>query len=139
MVLSYVEYCNKRRGKKCVFNPQSALNRTETAVIVTNLYEILNEVESTTASSYQSGIVGSMNSVYINFEDSNSYYIYVSDSIPVTLNGETSSVSEVVSYFTTGYTVEASLTLNSSNRVMAIIASCEEAEKVTEGILTRVV
>lgn len=120
------------------FNPQSKLNRTETAVIVTNLYEVLSEAESTTASSYQSGIVGSMNSVYINFEDSNSYYIYASDSISVTLNGETSSVSEVVSYFTTGYTVEASLTLNSSNRVMAIIASCEEAEKVTEGILTRV-
>lgn len=120
------------------FNPKSTLNRTETAVLVTNLYEVLNEAEGTADASYQNGIVNSMNSVYINFEDSSSYYIYASENIPVTLNGEISSVSEVVSYFTVGYTVEASLTLNSDNRVTAMVASCEAAEKETEGILTKV-
>lgn len=126
------------------FNPKSTLNRTETAVMVTNLYNVLNGAATVVKPSSlgtQSGKVKDMNSLYVNFENSNAYFLYTSSNIPVTLNEEASSISEVVTLFKEGSTLQATVTLDNNNRVTKLTVTAEDVasnKKATEGTLTGV-
>lgn len=130
------------------FNPKSTLNRTETAVMVTNLYNVLKgaaTVVKPESLGTQSGTINDMNSLYVNFEHSNAYFLYASAGATITLNGSTSSVSELVSLFKEGSKITATLTLDSNNRITKLVATSEDAEeekkddeKDTEGTLTKV-
>lgn len=125
------------------FNPKNTLNRTETAVMVTNLYSVLKNTASTPAVSQptsQSGKVASITNFYVNLESSSSYYLFSSSGITVTLNDESSSVSELVNLFKNEGAIEAKLTLDGSSRVTKIEATSGdvEEEKATEGKLTSV-
>ena len=128
------------------FNPKKTLNRTETAVMVTNLYEKLNsaaavETPSVPVSSSKSGKVAALTNFYVNFENSNAYYLYTSAGIPVTLDGDSSSVTEVAELFKDGSAMEATVTLNESNRVTKLTvtsdsAKKEDTKKDTKGTIT---
>ena len=121
------------------FNPKSTLNRTETAVMVTNLYEKLSgsssvvkpstpttpSVPSTTTST-KTGSVAALTNFYVNFENSNAYYLYTSSSIPATLNGESTTISKLASMFLNGTDMEATITLNSSSRVTKLAVATDE-------------
>ena len=125
------------------FNPKNTLNRTETAVMVTNLYSVLKNTASTPVVSQptsQSGKVASITNFYVNLENSSSYYLFSSSGITVTLNDESSSVSELVNLFKNEGAIEAKLTLDGSSRVTKIEATSGdvEEEKATEGKLTNV-
>ena len=125
------------------FNPKNTLNRTETAVMVTNLYSVLKNTASTPVVSQptsQSGKVASITNFYVNLESSSSYYLFSSSGITVTLNDESSSVSELVNLFKNEGAIEAKLTLDGSSRVTKIEATSGdvEEEKATEGKLTSV-
>ena len=127
------------------FNPKSTLNRTETAVMVTNLYNVLKgatTVVKPESLGTQSGTVKDMNSLYVNFENSNAYFLYASNGATVTLNGESATVSEIVNLFKDGNEIKATLTLDSNNRITKMAATCEDAEveseeKLTKGELTK--
>ena len=120
------------------FNPKSTLNRTETAVLVTNLYDVLNKSSATTptnpAASTQSGTVKDMNALYVNFENSNAYYLFASTGATVTLNGASSSAAELVKLFKNGTTIKATLTLDSNSRITKLVATADT--KATEDDLT---
>lgn len=120
------------------FNPKSTLNRTETAVLVTNLYNVLNKSTATTptnpAASTQSGTVKDMNALYVNFENSNAYYLFASTGATVTLNGASSSAAELVKLFKNGTTIKATLTLDSNTRITKLVATADT--KATEDDLT---
>lgn len=111
------------------FNPKSTLNRTETAVLVTNLYNVLNKSSATTptnpAASTQSGTVKDMNALYVNFENSNAYYLFASTGATVTLNGASSSAAELVKLFKNGTTIKATLTLDSNTRITKLVATAD--------------
>lgn len=128
------------------FNPKKTLNRTETAVMVTNLYEELKSSASTVtpsvSTSTTSGTVKDLTNFYVNFEGSAAYYLYSSSGATATLNGKTSSVSELVTMFKDGAAMTASLTLDGNNRITKLAVEAEEEEseeKLTEGELTKVV
>ncbi len=111
------------------FNPKSTLNRTETAVLVTNLYNVLNKSTATTptnpAASTKSGTVKDMNALYVNFENSNAYYLFASTGATVTLNGASSSAAELVKLFKNGTTIKATLTLDSNTRITKLVATAD--------------
>lgn len=125
------------------FNPKSTLNRTETAVMVTNLYEVLNSAATVVkpeSLGTQSGTIKDMNNLYVNFENSNAYFLYASTGATVTLNGSSATVSEIATLFKEGNEIKATLTLDSNNRITKMVATCEEAkeeEKLTKGELTK--
>ena len=116
------------------FNPKSTLNRTETAVMVTNLYKVLKntvtqpEVVKPTSAS---GVVQDMNIRYVNFKDSAAYYLFPNEDVPVTLNGEESSITEVVDLFKAGKVLNADLTLNSDTRITKMEVTSDSAESTT--------
>lgn len=120
------------------FNPKSTLNRTETAVLVTNLYNVLNKTSATIptnpAASTQSGTVKDMNALYVNFENSNAYYLFASTGATVTLNGASSSAAELVKLFKNGASIKATLTLDSNTRITKLVATADT--KATEDDLT---
>ena len=135
------------------FNPKKTLNRTETAVMVSNLYSVLNQGGSstpttptvpntpTTSTSTKSGSVAAMTNFYVNFENSNAYYLYTSAGIPVTLNGDSSSVAEAAELFKNGTAMKATVTLNSDSRVVKLAVDADDVKsgkKATEGKLTGV-
>lgn len=111
------------------FNPKSTLNRTETAVLVTNLYNVLNKSSATLptnpAASTQSGTIADMNALYVNFENSNAYYLFASTGATVTLNGANSSAAELVKLFKNGTTIKATLTLDSNTRITKLVATAD--------------
>ena len=127
------------------FNPKKTLNRTETAVMVTNLYSKLNSVVTTpavVAPTTASGTVNDMNSHYVNLEGSNAYYLYSSSGVTATLNGSASSIDALVTLFKDGSVMKAALTLDGNTRITKITVTAEEPEKekdsATEGTLTAV-
>lgn len=111
------------------FNPKSTLNRTETAVLVTNLYSVLNKSSATVptnpVASTQSGTIADMNALYVNFENSNAYYLFASTGATVTLNGANSSAAELVKLFKNGTTIKATLTLDSNTRITKLVATAD--------------
>lgn len=139
------------------FNPQKTLNRTETAVLVTNLYSVLKSSPSNTntntntntninTTSTQSGTIATLTNFYVNFENSNSYYLFTSASIPVTLNGAASSVAKINDLFKAGTKMQATVTLNGDLRATKLVVTAElepekteeEKNKKTKGELTKV-
>lgn len=128
------------------FNPKITLNRTETAVMVTNLHGVLQKATTpitptNPTTSTQSGTVNDMNIRYVNFKDSNAYYLYSSTGTTVTVNGESSSIDALVNLFKENKTITATVTLDSNYRVTKLVATYEEEkkeEKATKGALTKV-
>lgn len=121
------------------FNPKSTLNRTETAVLVTNLYSVLNKSSATVPTnpiaSTQSGTIADMNALYVNFENSNAYYLFASTGATVTLNGANSSAAELVKLFKNGTTIKATLTLDSNTRITKLAATAETKTDDLEGTI----
>ncbi|MBR6541576.1 MAG: S-layer homology domain-containing protein, partial [Anaerotignum sp.] len=102
------------------FNPKKTLNRTETAVMVTNLYSKLNSVTTTpatTVSSSVSGTVTDMNSLYVNLDGRAAYYLYSSSGVTATLNGSSSSIDALVTLYKEGTAMKATLTLDGNTRI----------------------
>ena len=125
------------------FNPKNTLNRTETAVMVTNLYNVLKNtitVVKPQSLGSQSGTVKDMNNLYVNFENSNAYFLYASTGATVTLNGSNAAVADIVALFKEGKTIKATLTLDANNRITKMAATCdaptENVAKDTKGTLT---
>ena len=129
------------------FNPKKTLNRTETAVMVTNLYDKLKAAPTTPAAPVTSTISGTVKDIttfYVNFEDSAAYYLYASTGAIVTLNGNSSTVDKLVTLFKDGAEMKAVLTLDSNTRITKLAVTAEEPEEeeekdsATKGTLTAV-
>ena len=121
------------------FNPKNTLNRSETAVLVSNLYTLL--VNSASAPETPSepveaakleGKIGGMTNFYINFVDSASYYYFSnSGTAKVELNGKSSTLDELLELFRNGTELNAKLTLDSGNRIIAISVTAETSDALT--------
>lgn len=124
------------------FNPKNTLNRSETAVLVSNLYTLL--VNSASAPETPSepveaakleGKIGGMTNFYINFVDSASYYYFSnSGTAKVELNGKNSTLDELLELFRNGSELNAKLTLDSGNRIIAISVTAETSDALTGNI-----
>ena len=127
------------------FNPKNTLNRTETAVMVTNMYSKLKNAATVAppvaAPTTASGTVKDMNAHYVNLAGSNAYYLYSSSGVTATLNGSSSSIDALVTMFKDGSTLNASLTLDGNTRITKLAVTAEvkasSSEKLTEGKLTK--
>ncbi len=123
------------------FNPKKTLNRTETAVMITNLYEKLNSVSApvtppAATSQKASGTVATITANYVNLKDSTAYYRFYS-SYSVTLNGETTTVDKLVTLFKEGSVLKVDLDMTGDYLIRKLTATVEEAEgKLTKGTLT---
>ena len=113
--------------------------------MVTNLYEVLNSAATVVkpeSLGTQSGTIKDMNNLYVNFENSNAYFLYASTGATVTLNGSSATVSEIATLFKEGNEIKATLTLDSNNRITKMATTAElketEEEKETEGIITKI-
>ncbi|MBR2850764.1 MAG: S-layer homology domain-containing protein, partial [Anaerotignum sp.] len=107
------------------FNPKNTLNRTETAVMVTNLYEKLKSSPTvvTPVLTSKEGKIADITNFYVNLDGSASYYLYSSSGISATLNEKTSTISELINLFKSGSTIEVKLTFDSNHRVTKIEAA----------------
>ncbi len=124
------------------FNPKNTLNRSETAVLVSNLYTLL--VNSASAPETPSepveaakleGKIGGMTNFYINFVDSASYYYFSnSGTAKVELNGKSSTLDELLELFRNGTELNAKLPLDSGNRIIAISVTAETSDALTGNI-----
>lgn len=124
------------------FNPKNTLNRSETAVLVSNLYTLL--VNSASAPETPSepveaakleGKIGGMTNFYINFVDSASYYYFSnSGTAKVELNDKSSTLDELLELFRNGTELNAKLTLDSGNRIIAISVTAETSDALTGNI-----
>lgn len=122
------------------FNPKNTLNRTETAVLVSNLYTLMNNtasvpqtpaVEPVKAEDLEGKIAGLTN-FYVNFENSGAYYYFASEGTPtVELNGKTATMAELTEMFANGASMDAKLTLDSSNHIIGISVTAERADDGT--------
>lgn len=130
------------------FNPKKTLNRTETAVLVTNLYGVLEKAttptEPTTPTtptnptiSTQKGTVATMTNFYVNLKDSAAYYMLASGGATITLNGSSATMSDVVKLYKAGTSIDVTLTLDSNLHITKLEATYKETKK-TKGSLTKV-
>lgn len=130
------------------FNPKNTLNRTETAVMVTNLYEALKNTASTVtptpSTSTKSGKIADMSSFYVNLENTTSYYLFSANGATLTLNDKTTTATELATLFKNGSTLNAVVTLDSSSRITKMVVTSDstdtetETDKPTKGTLTSV-
>ena len=130
------------------FNPKQTLNRTETAVLVTNLYGVLEKATTPTTpttptthtnptTSTQKGTVATMTNFYVNLKDSAAYYMLASDGTTITLNGSSATMSDVVKLYKAGTSIDVTLTLDSNLHITKLEATYKETKK-TKGSLTKV-
>ena len=127
------------------FNPKKTLNRTETAVLVTNLYGVLEKATTPTTPttpanptiSTQKGTVATMTNFYVNLKDSAAYYMLASGGTTITLNGSSATMSDVVKLYKAGTSIDVTLTLDSSLHITKMEATYKETKK-TKGSLTKV-
>ena len=127
------------------FNPKKTLNRTETAVLVTNLYGVLEKATTPTTPttptnptiSTQKGTVATMTNFYVNLKDSVAYYMLASGGTTITLNGSSATMSDVVKLYKAGTSIDVTLTLDSSLHITKLEATYKETKK-TKGSLTKV-
>ena len=128
------------------FNPKQTLNRTETAVLVTNLYGVLEKATTppttpTTptnpTTSTQKGTVATMTNFYVNLKDSAAYYMLASGGTTITLNGSSATMSDVVKLYKAGTSIDVTLTLDSNLHITKLEATYKETKK-TKGSLTKV-
>ncbi len=118
------------------FNPKNTISRTETAVLVSNLYPLLLMQSSFVPPSSKTGQISEFTNYYISFKDSTEYY-YFSASVGASLNGYSSSLNELLTLFHSGTPVTATLTLDGSKYITFVSASTS-AQVDTEGKLTNV-
>lgn len=116
------------------FNPKRELNRTETAVLVSNLYTLLSNSAATPSSSTLEGVISGLTNFYVNFKDSNSYY-YFAENPEIKLNGKTAEMSELTALLVDGPEMNATLTLNGNNRITSLSVKAETPDELT-GIIT---
>lgn len=121
------------------FYPKSTLNRSETAVMVTNLYSVLANSTSaattttTVATSSTSGTIAGLTNFYVNFENSNSYYLFsTTGSTTSTLNGQSTTIANLVTLFKNGLKMTAQVSLDSSNHVTKIEVTADTSTKEEE-------
>lgn len=130
------------------FNPKKTLNRTETAVLVTNLYGVLEKATTPTTPtipttptnptiSTQKGTVATMTNFYVNLKDSAAYYMLASGGTTITLNGSSATMSDIVKVYKAGTSIDVTLTLDSSLHITKLEATYKETKK-TKGSLTKV-
>lgn len=127
------------------FNPKKTLNRTETAVLVTNLYGVLEKATTPTTPttptnptiSTQKGTVATMTNFYVNLKDSAAYYMLASGGTTITLNGSSATMSDVVKLYKAGTSIDVTLTLDSNLHITKLEATYKETKK-TKGSLTKV-
>lgn len=127
------------------FNPKKTLNRTETAVLVTNLYGVLEKATTPTTPttpanptiSTQKGTVATMTNFYVNLKDSAAYYMLASGGTTITLNGSSATMSDVVKLYKAGTSIDVTLTLDSSLHITKLEATYKETKK-TKDSLTKV-
>lgn len=127
------------------FNPKKTLNRTETAVLVTNLYGVLEKATTPTTPttptnptiSTQKGTVATMTNFYVNLKDSAAYYMLASGGTTITLNGSSATMSDVVKLYKAGTSIDVTLTLDSNLHITKMEATYKETKK-TKGSLTKV-
>ncbi len=127
------------------FNPKKTLNCTETAVLVTNLYGVLEKATTPTTPttpanptiSTQKGTVATMTNFYVNLKDSAAYYMLASGGTTITLNGSSATMSDVVKLYKAGTSIDVTLTLDSSLHITKLEATYKETKK-TKGSLTKV-
>ena len=130
------------------FNPKQTLNRTETAVLVTNLYGVLEKATPPTTpttpttptnptTSTQKGTVATMTNFYVNLKDSAAYYMLASGGTTITLNGSSATMSDVVKLYKAGTSIDVTLTLDSNLHITKLEATYKETKK-TKGSLTKV-
>lgn len=130
------------------FNPKKTLNRTETAVLVTNLYGVLEKATTPTTPtipttptnptiSTQKGTVATMTNFYVNLKDSAAYYMLASGGTTITLNGSSATMSDIVKLYKAGTSIDVTLTLDSSLHITKLEATYKETKK-TKGSLTKV-
>lgn len=127
------------------FNPKKTLNHTETAVLVTNLYGVLEKATTPTTPttptnptiSTQKGTVATMTNFYVNLKDSAAYYMLASGGTTITLNGSSATMSDVVKLYKAGTSIDVTLTLDSSLHITKLEATYKETKK-TKGSLTKV-
>ena len=121
------------------FNPKNTLNRSETAVLVSNLYTLLSNTASapeTPAAPVEAakleGKIGGLTNFYVNFTDSASYYYFSNTgTATVELNGKSSTLAELTEMFNNGTEMNAKLTLDSGNRIIGISVTAETADALT--------
>ncbi len=127
------------------FNPKKTLNRTETAVLVTNLYGVLEKATTPTTpttpanptTSTQKGTVATITNFYVDLKDSAAYYMLASGGTTITLNGSSATMSDVVKLYKAGTSIDVTLTLDSSLHITKLEATYKETKK-TKGSLTKV-
>ena len=124
------------------FNPKQTLNCTETAVLVTNLYGVLEKATTPTTptnptTSTQKGTVATMTNFYVNLKDSAAYYMLASGGTTITLNGSSATMSDVVKLYKAGTSIDVTLTLDSNLHITKLEATYKETKK-TKGSLTKV-
>lgn len=127
------------------FNPKKTLNRTETAVLETNLYGVLEKATTPTTPttptnptiSTQKGTVATMTNFYVNLKDSAAYYMLASGGTTITLNGSSATMSDIVKLYKAGTSIDVTLTLDSSLHITKLEATYKETKK-TKGSLTKV-
>ena len=130
------------------FNPKQTLNRTETAVLVTNLYGVLEKATPPTTpttpttptnptTSTQKGTVATMTNFYVNLKGSAAYYMLASGGTTITLNGSSATMSDVVKLYKAGTSIDVTLTLDSNLHITKLEATYKETKK-TKGSLTKV-
>ena len=127
------------------FNPKKTLNRTETAVLVTNLYGVLEKATTPTTpttpanptTSTQKGTVATITTFSVNLKDSAAYYMLASGGTTITLNGSSATMSDVVKLYKAGTSIDVTLTLDSSLHITKLEATYKETKK-TKGSLTKV-
>lgn len=127
------------------FNPKKTLNHTETAVLVTNLYGVLEKATTPTTPttpanptiSTQKGTVATMTNFYVNLKDSAAYYMLASGGTTITLNGSSATMSDVVKLYKAGTSIDVTLTLDSNLHITKLEATYKETKK-TKGSLTKV-
>lgn len=121
------------------FNPKNTLNRSETAVLVSNLYTLLSNSASTpetpaapVEAAKLEGKIGGLTNFYVNFADSASYYYFSNTgTATVELNGKSSTLTELTEMFNNGTEMNAKLTLDSNNRIIAISVTAETSDALT--------
>ena len=130
------------------FNPKQTLNRTETALLVTNLYGVLENATTPSTpttptrptnptTSTQKGTVATMTNFYVNLKDSAAYYMLASGGTTITLNGSSATMSDVVKLYKAGTSIDVTLTLDSNLHITKLEATYKETKK-TKGSLTKV-
>lgn len=118
------------------FNPKRTINRTETAVLVTNLYPMLLMQSSVVPSSGKSGQISALTNTYLSFKDAAEYY-YFASSVSVSINGSVSSLANLIVLYHSGTPLQATVTLDSTKHISAISVD-SSIPKETEGALTNV-